>query len=310
MSAVKPCFIIALLSFSISCLADSNTADLIQDGENNTATIEQLETTLISQAAIRQSGNNNIGYIQQGSENASTANLYQEGTDNDARLYQAGNGTQSHIELQQQGQGNQANIAFGESHYSNNFSGMQLGNYNAIEVQGGYDAYGAINQKGDRNGVLLSLSGSAGVDQTGNDNYASVNASNEGELSIVQEGSTNELLISQIAYSGGELIGTTVGNSNVVNIEQRGEYQVSLRYVQQGDGNQLAIQQGSWLGGYVDVTQNGNNNLLSASLGGGAGALQGETEGDSNRVEATQWVNFLHSDRRCQHTSSVSVRYV
>lgn len=51
MSTIKPCFMVALLSFSISCLADSNTADLIQDG--STAMIDSLKQRVISQAAIR-----------------------------------------------------------------------------------------------------------------------------------------------------------------------------------------------------------------------------------------------------------------
>lgn len=67
------------------------------------------------------------------------------------------------------------------------------------------------------------------------------------------------------------MIGTTAGNGNVVRIDQRGEYQVSLKYLQQDDGIQLAIQQGSWLSGRVDVKQNGNKKLLSANQSGAVG---------------------------------------
>ena len=103
---------------------------------------------------------------------------------------------------------------------------------------------------------MLSLSGSAGVDQTGNYSYASFRPQTKANCLSYRK----ELFISQIAYSGEELIGTTAGNGNVVRIDQRGEYQVSLKYFQQDNGIQLAIQQGSWLSGRVDVTQNGDKN--------------------------------------------------
>ena len=102
------------------------------------------------------------------------------------------------------------------------------------------------------------------------------------------------------------MIGTTAGNGNVVRIDQRGEYQVSLKYFQQDHGIQLAIRQGSWLSGRVDVTQNGDKKLLSANQSGAVGWWGGNTQGNNNQTEITQYGESY----RCEYTSGKPARYI
>jgi len=61
MSRLKPLAAAILLAFAMPSWAEMNTADVMQDGENNTATLEQAGTAINSQASISQLGSSHIG---------------------------------------------------------------------------------------------------------------------------------------------------------------------------------------------------------------------------------------------------------
>jgi hypothetical protein len=129
-----------------------NTALLTQDGENNTATIEQDSAAINSQATINQLGSSNVGYIQQQQINNSQVTLTQEGPSNEGRVYQfGGRGTENIVSLEQRG--------------SNNLAILDQGNSAVAQVDSlkwGSTTSGGVSQRGDDNTAYFRQSGGGG----------------------------------------------------------------------------------------------------------------------------------------------------
>lgn len=306
MPNLTPLAAATLMFISASCLAD---VDLMQNGDDNTAQIEQINVDASVQASINQSGTRNNGFIQQEGVTEVDARLLQEGNANVAQLYQAGGVSQSSINLEQRGEGNEAWISQ-NGNMGKSYSGEQAGNDNTLRVEmngqyaflesssigdrnaidaqvGSYSAV-RIYQLGDDNEALYQLSGSGTVTQTGNRNLATFAGYGEGEMTVGQTGSDNELHVTKSSAYGDRLTGQTTGDNNRVEVDQSGQYVIVLDYTQTGDNNQMNLQQSSFQGGYMGVAQSGNDNVLAASQQGGSLILDGSTEGDNNRVEIDQ----------------------
>jgi len=233
---------------------DSNKSYITQNGNDNTANIEQSAG----------SGGNEVGLaskpiLQQGDNNSFSERQFTGGG--------FANGNNRIIEAEQIGNSN----AF-SSEYSNNAGGnviqdvLQNGNSNRISI--GRNAahnstVGVVTQEGSSNFLTIGQSSGSGnvvalVQQLGNNNGAStVNVENWGTY-IRQSGSNNRVAESTI---DGDNNNPTIFNTT---------YGPVHKIVQTGSGNgslhALAVTRGS-NGNFIHITQLGNTNQFSIQQG-------------------------------------------
>ena len=278
---MKPLAVAILIAVSSHALAEMNSAQLLQSGNDNIG-------------AIDQQGSGNYAYLQQEAQDNSQATITQSGVSNSASVYQM-QGFENTTHVTQFGDSNTLDISMTGS--ADGAIASSIGNNNSIrsEQYGGVSS-AMLTQVGDNNAIDSSLqsSTSALVSQTGNNNTAYVTASSyrlgSNQTEVTQNGDDNQATtritsqfgnialthdgignLANISSSGRStrVSGVSTGQTNTVDISQDIETG-SVRFEQAGDGNILAVNQEGYSGYYqADVTQVGiaNQATLVQSAG-------------------------------------------
>jgi len=286
-------------------MADENTAEINQTGENNLAFIEQV--SFAHTAAITQTGNGNEALIEQVAEEANIAAIVQTGNYNYAEAI--GGDVSYYIDITQYGVGNEAtalggaytssvyilqgdpstdspsdyNFAyidqFGCGDCSSRIVQLGMGGNAAFISAGGEDSYAHIMQDGADNyaSILQSFFTGATVIQNGLENYANIEQSGYSSASIEQTGELHQADIQQgIGQINIAEIITQGGSNNRVDIVQDGDghladvrqYDVldSQVFIEQFSEQQIAwVEQGDGIGNHATVSQGFNGSIANTA---------------------------------------------
>ena len=188
----------ALLGAAINAQAD-NSATIAQTGDDNSATVEQ--TGQLNEAVIRQNGTANVGSVYQHDvAESNLTNLVQVGSDNNVVVYQGPDSHFSSARIYQEGAGNSIDVE--QTWYANDLQTSSAGDNNRISaIQQGF-AGGQAYQIGNNNSIILDQYGiyhgtTLAVYQVGDDNRASVEQGDAGNIKLAQNGNLNTATISQ-----------------------------------------------------------------------------------------------------------------
>ena len=299
-----------------SAFAQSNEADVTQNGNGSSATIEQqgssqeavvVQNSLFGTghtADVTQSGDANLADVSQGQANAE-AYIRQSGTENVAKSQQSGYNV---LNIEQVGNRNVLEGRTADSRaFQKNGTGIfaddanflnvsQDGDDNVASVWQEHHASGVISQMGDGHYGMIYQTGAPG----GAINAASISQTGSGHVAeISQVGDGNDASIDQsLSIHAGLATTSQTGDANSASQTQNGnQFQVgSYAMIDQvGVGNTATQIQNVW--GHpglriVDVEQRGEGNTAFQDQrhagGGGDVELIALQIGDNNSVEQIQ----------------------
>jgi hypothetical protein len=317
---------------------DNLYADVAQTGDDNSAVVDQLVASM-SDATITVTGNGNSSDVgQSGAEhqaeivttgdfnsagifqdgNSNTALVEQFGGDNDSVISQSGSLNDSYVISD--GDNNAADIDIvGDDNlfdvyqyeYDNDVMGMVTGSFNDVYVlQTGYNNLVDITIEGDTNIVeVRELLGSrrnsdmtAFIDGDGNELYAAGRAGSGQSMSFDITGNDNYIDTFQF-HNGVSLDFTTAGNSvsnNVADIDQAGAFS-SISLLLTGSSNNIVMQQGGpssnasnrieGIGGTGGFHIGGDNGDIDLLQSGAQNVIQGMQMSDGSSINVSQTGN-------------------
>jgi len=302
---LKNTTVLALLMTTTYAMAEENTAEINQTGENNQAVIEQVGIfdTYFNTATITQIGDNNEANIDQTADDVNTSTIEQTGSFNYAQAVSAG--FMGSIDITQFGESNEAIILGGSEDFASISQGdpsiSSPSNYNIASidqtgcgqcshhiVQSGFGAneafilathegaYATITQDGAYNYTSLSQVGNPGalITQSGEDNYVYIEQSYWSDVSVEQTGELHQAVIQQDwGFNTNASVVTNGGSANQVDIEQTGDVlQADVRQFNVFESmaviEQYAEGQTTWIEQHNGI---GNYATVSQGLGGSIG---------------------------------------
>lgn len=247
----------AFLACACGVASAAPTVTTIQEGNRNSAYVEQAELTGAT-ATIVQIGNDNyagdphsrLGGIFQRAADFATATIFQQGNGNDAGIEQDGTALEVNARVD------------------------QVGNRNT----------GYITQ-------YMQFFSDGSLSQTGNDNVAWLDQRNvDAGLRAVQTGSDNFLIFKQHGAALGPAIVTQTGNGNAMRVEQDNVLGAAGTGVTQiGDMNIAQAEVKDVSDAVNSILQIGNENTaLTAQKSGGILSGVVTQSGDGNWAKLTQ----------------------
>ena len=281
MKKASTLFVAMMLSAGMA-FAQSNDASITQEGDDHSATIEQI-------------GLDNAAYVDQtdgGSNGDATAEVSQQGDNNSVNLRQRafyGFPDQSDATITQIGnnnrvQGTSASSAFYQNQpggildvymngdnnklYSLRTEAQKNGNEFLLDITGSDNNVGMkqefstadVDISGDQNDVTLSqLSHGANWDQS---LYSSATVSltgDENDVSVDQNG---------VAHDASVSVGPYASNMNIVSIDQIGDANDASFSVQMGDANDVDIAQDGSANYSEYSVKYGSSNMITADISG------------------------------------------
>jgi hypothetical protein len=308
---------IAAALFATAAYADSSTVYLNQQGDAETAAIDQSGNGnyvgYAGQAFTQSGSSNKLNVSQSGAGNTIGvyAPGYQAGSSNSAHATQAG--VNSHIEIQQNGAANGVLANFGWTNStefdrlsqdaSASGSGIVLyqnGNSNVFDVgQGGTSNTVSLTQTGMQGQAFVRQNENSGYhdstvtvnqDTSNSLNYANVNAQigNYLTINIAQTGSLQGAGVDQFG-TGSVFVSNQSGTGNLLGVDAGPYYGYGADnpVLQYGDYNQLYSYQSGSLN-IANGSQIGNNLYLSNVQSGTGNSLLFTQQGSYNNAYNTQ----------------------